>query len=374
MGMTETVRITAKPQVDEYDVVIEPGCLGRLGDHVARHAPAHAYAIISDSNVSPLYAERASDALAKSGARVMALEFPAGERNKNSKSWESLIDVLTETGFGRDSCVIALGGGVTSDLAGFVAATFMRGVPVVQVPTTLLAMIDASIGGKTGLDSAHGKNLLGVYHHPRLVLVDPQLLQTLPEHELQYGLAEAVKHGAIADAEYLTWIVKSSRAIFNHKIDAVTSLIARSVRIKAGFVSDDVREAGVRAVLNFGHTIGHALEYVANYDMPHGQAVGLGMLVEATAGELAGITEAGTADKLREALVGVRLQVSLSPAIKASSVLAATRTDKKTRAGEVYYTLPARLGAVARTSDGGWTMPLPDDVVREALKRVSAQR
>lgn len=372
--MTESVRITAKPQVDDYDVVIDPGGLDRLGDHVGRHAPAHAYAIISDSNVAPLYAERASDALAQSGARVLALDFPAGERSKNSKNWESLTDVLIETGFGRDSCVIALGGGVTSDLAGFIAATFMRGVPVVQVPTTLLAMIDASIGGKTGIDSARGKNLLGAFHQPRLVLVDPQLLETLPEHELQYGLAEAVKHGAIADADYVDWIVKSARAIFAHKIDAVTSLITRSVKIKARFVSDDFREAGVRAVLNFGHTIGHALEHVADYDMPHGQAVGLGMLVEATAGELAGVTEAGTAEKLREALAKVRLPVSLSPAIKAGSVLAATRTDKKTRAGEVYYTLPERLGSVARTRDGGWTMPLPDNVVREALKRVSAQR
>lgn len=372
--MTERIRITAKPQVEDYDICIDPGGLDRLGDYVAVHAPAAAYAIIADSNVAPLYAERASDALAQTGARVLALDFPAGERNKNSKSWESLTDILLETGFGRDSCVIALGGGVTGDLGGFVAATFMRGVPVVQVPTTLLAMIDASIGGKTGIDSARGKNLLGAFHQPRLVLIDPQMIETLPDHELQYGLAEAVKHAAIADEGYLMWLAKSARAIFDHKIDVVTALITRSVQIKARFVSADAREAGIRAVLNFGHTIGHALEYVANYDMPHGQAVGLGMLVESTAGELAGVTEAGTAEKLREALTGVRLPVGLSHAIKAASVLAATRTDKKTRAGEVYYTLLERLGSVARTAEGGWTMPLPDDVVREALKRVSAQR
>lgn len=365
--MIERIRVRAKPQVDEYDVVIEPGCLDRLGQLVP---PAYAYAIIADSTVARLYAERAAAAL-RQKAQTIVLEFPAGEQNKNAHTWTALIDDLLRAGFSRDGCIIALGGGVTGDLAGFVAATFMRGVRLVQVPTTLLAMIDASIGGKTGIDAGAGKNLIGAFHQPQIVVVDPLLLRTLPHEELRYGLAEAVKHGAIYDAEYMSWIAGSAAPIFEHKMHTIAALVKRSVEIKAHFVAEDVHERGARAALNFGHTIAHALEHATNYALPHGHAVAVGMIVESSAGEQIGITAAGTTDRLAQVLATVGLATRLPGGCDAGAVVAATRTDKKTRAGAQHYTLLREIGQIARGEEGKWTLPLADDIVTNALARLS---
>lgn len=365
--MIERVRVRAKPQVDEYDVVIEPGCLDRLSQMVP---PAHAYAIIADSTVARLYAERAAAAL-RGNAHTTVLQFPAGEQNKNAQTWSALIDELLGAGFARDGCIIALGGGVTGDLAGFVAATFMRGVRLVQVPTTLLAMIDASIGGKTGIDASAGKNLIGAFHQPHVVVVDPLLLRTLPHEELRFGLAEAIKHGAIYDAEYLDWIAGSVTPIFEHKMHTISALVKRSVEIKAHFVAEDVHERGARAVLNFGHTIAHALEHATNYALPHGHAVAVGMIVECSAGEEAGITAPGTTERLAQALATVGLPTRLPGACDVEAVVAGTRTDKKRRGGTQHYTLLRQIGQIARGEDGKWTLPLADDVVRNALARLS---
>jgi len=254
-----------------------------------------------------------------------------------------------------------------------VAATYMRGVPVVQVPTTLLAMIDAAIGGKTGVDTAAGKNLIGAFHQPRAVLVDPHVLRTLPDMELRFGLAEAVKHGAIADAAYVAWIGQAVQSIFEHKVHTLAPLITRSIEIKAHFVSEDVHEHGARAALNFGHTIAHALERVTDYRMRHGDAVAAGMMVEVEAGELAGVTASGSAAELHQALAALKLPTATMGGIDPDELLRATRSDKKTRAGEQRYTLLARIGEVARGGRGDWTAALPDSVVREALTRVSAK-
>src|SRR5690606_4159708 len=198
-------------------------------------------------------------------------------------------------GFGRDCCVIALGGGVAGDIAGFVAATYMRGVPFVQLPTTLLAMIDASVGGKTGVDTAAGKNLVGAFHAPRIVIIDPLTLRTLPETELRSGLAEAVKHGAILDAAYFDWIADHVDDLLARDHAALEYLIARSVDLKANVVSEDPLESDRRAILNFGHTVGHALERCTNYRLPHGFAVSAGMCAEAALGQAAGFTNRGAA-------------------------------------------------------------------------------
>jgi 3-dehydroquinate synthase len=355
----------------DYHVIIEPGAIDHLDTIVP---PAHAYAIISDSNVAENYGPRVASDLRKKGAKAVLLSFPAGETSKNSRVWEALCNRLSENGLSRDTCIVALGGGVTGDLAGFVAATYMRGVPVIQVPTTLLAMIDASIGGKTGIDTEHGKNLIGAFHQPRVVIIDPNVLRTLSNEELRYGLAEAVKHAAIADAAYLQWMRDSANAIFEHKTDTLVPLIKRSVEIKAKFVNEDVHEAGARAALNFGHTIAHALEQVSGYELAHGFAVALGMVVESAAGEMAGITEPGTTQKIAAALSELRLPTTLETELDIGELLAATRSDKKTRANQQRYTLLARLGSVASNADGEWTTPLSDDVVKEALMRLSAGR
>jgi 3-dehydroquinate synthase len=362
--MTDRIRIATRPRSNDYDVVIEHGRLDRLASLLPA---AHRYVIIADETVADLYAPPLATAI---GADV--LTFPPGEKHKTLHTWAQLTQQLSAKGVGRDCCIIALGGGVTGDLAGFVAATYMRGVPYVQVPTTLLAMIDASIGGKTGVDTDSGKNLIGAFHQPCIVVIDPEVLRTLPEHELRCGLAEAVKHGAIADAKYARQLAAAAMKIVVHDMRTLIPLIRTSVAIKARFVSDDVHENGARAALNFGHTIAHALEHTSRYAIPHGEAVAIGMMVETAAGEAAGITAPGTSAQLKHVLEALGLPVAV--ACDPDAVLAATRTDKKTRDGQQRYTLLERFGAVARDESGGWTRTLPDDVVKETLARLSITR
>jgi 3-dehydroquinate synthase len=306
------------------------------------------------------------------------LEVPPGEAFKTRESWARLTDEMLAAGCGRDTTVIALGGGVVGDLAGFVAATFMRGVPVVQVPTSLLAMVDASVGGKTAVDTPAGKNLVGAFHPPAAVVIDPFVLRTLPVGELNAGFAEVVKHGVISDTSYLRRVTDLLSSLpggggtpppaDDHTWGAIEEVVAGSVAIKARVVAADEREGGMRKILNFGHTIGHAVESLSGYALRHGECVAIGMVVEAAAGERAGVTEPGTAAAVRDVvrLAGLPDQVPATMAPEA--ILAATRGDKKARAGAVEYALPERVGAMA-SAGGRWSVPLPDRVVVEALER-----
>lgn len=272
-------------------------------------------------------------------------------------------------GFGRDSAVIALGGGVVGDLAGFVAATFMRGIPVIQVATTLVAMVDSAIGGKTAVDTPAGKNLVGAFHPPAAVLVDPQLLATLPLRELRAGLAEVVKYGVIADEAYLREVAGSLSELLSasgSKGDSMFSLIVRSVEIKAGIVSRDEREEGLRKVLNFGHTIGHAVELVSGFTLLHGEAVAIGMALESKLAEQIGLAQAGTAATVMRTLQAAGLPTALPNGFEAEAVIEAMRSDKKGRSGKTMLALPLRIGAMAG-ADAGWTVAVGDDQLRGVL-------
>ncbi len=346
-----------------HDVVIEAGAIERIQQHLPQ---AHSYVIISDANVAERFGHRVQTLIP--GSHVVT--FPAGEASKTREMWLRITDHMLDLRVARDACVIALGGGVTCDLAGFVAATYMRGVPVVQVPTSLLAMIDAAVGGKTGVDVPAGKNLVGAFHPPHTVVIDPMALNTLPDADLSNGLAEAIKHGAIADADYLQWITESAPSIFERRPDTLSSLIRRSVEIKAHFVEGDLREGGKRAALNFGHTIAHALEQVSSYRIPHGHAVALGMLVEAEVGTALGVTETHTTAAIHSALQRADLPHEIV-FDDAAVVIDATRSDKKVRSGAVRYVLLEKAGSVARSDTGDWTWEVPDDVVREALRQFS---
>jgi len=368
------IRIPVPPSPADYDVIVEAGALAQLPALVAEAAPAHRYAIITDATVAALHGERLLDALRDAGARASLHTFPAGEASKGREEWAALTDALLAEGFGRDGAIIGLGGGVAGDLAGFVAATFMRGVPFVQVPTSLLAMVDASVGGKTGVDTAAGKNLVGAFHFPRLVVIDPEVLRTLPLVEVRNGLAETVKHGAIADAMYLAEIEALAPRLLERDPDALTGLIRRSVEIKAGFVAADPREAGARQALNFGHTIGHAIETATGYALPHGYAVAIGMVVEAAAGEAAGITEAGTASELARVLERLGLPTAVPAGITTAEVLDLVVHDKKARAGRTRYTLLRRPGEVARTAAGAWTHTLDDGAIDAGLRHDVRER
>jgi 3-dehydroquinate synthase len=317
--------------------------------------------------VQPLYAGKVENQFEP--GTVDTLTIPSGESNKTRESWSRLTDQMLAKGYGRDSAVIALGGGVVGDLAGFVAATFMRGVPVVQVPTTLVAMVDAAIGGKTAVDTPAGKNLVGIFHPPTAVLVDPHLLATLPLRELRAGFAEIVKHGVIADEPYLRGVASSASELLSADgpmSDRMVSLIVRSVEIKAEVVSRDEREGGLRKVLNFGHTIGHAVEMVSGFSLLHGEAVAIGMALESTLAERVGLAQTGTAATVIRTLQAIGLPTALPPGFEGDAVIEAMRSDKKGRSGKTRFALPLRIGAMAGEGTG-WTVSVGDDQLREVL-------
>jgi 3-dehydroquinate synthase len=349
-----------------YRVIIGPGVVEQVGEIARAVAPAHRYAIITDSNVGPAHAAGVRAAFEADRARVFTV--PAGEAHKTRETWAGLTDELLAAEFGRDSAIIALGGGVIGDLAGFVAATFMRGVPYVQVPTSLLAMVDASVGGKTAVDTAAGKNLVGAFHQPAAVIADTGMLGTLPHDQLRAGMAEAIKHGVITDAEYFASVarVASDLKAVDVSGEAMLDLVARSVEIKAHVVARDEREGGVRKTLNFGHTIGHAIELCTGYSLLHGEAVAIGMVYESALAERIGVAQPGTAARVRGAVRGAGLPEVRPLPVSVDAILEAARGDKKARAGRVEYALPTRIGAMA-AADRGWSMPVSDAAVREVL-------
>jgi 3-dehydroquinate synthase len=357
---------TPTPAHDDYDVVIGSGALERLPRLVQATAAADRYAVLAPEPVAALYGEALVAALRREGLGAELLSFPDGESHKVRATWAALTDRMLELRFTRSTCVIALGGGVAGDLAGFVAATYMRGVPVVQVPTTLLAMIDAAVGGKTAVDTAAGKNLVGAFHPPRLVLMDPVVLRTLPAAIFQAGLAEAIKHGAVLDCAYFDWITAQAGPLLLRDAVHLARLVERSVELKAGIVSEDPYDHGPRALLNFGHTVGHALEQQTGYALPHGSAVAVGMVVETLAGEAMGVTEAGTADRLVHCLQAFGLPTTVPPS-DPRALLDFMKLDKKSRRGVTHCVLLHGIGRAAPTVAGGWTHEVPDAVLMKVL-------
>ena len=353
-------------------IIVGPGVLDQCGTELRAALPNRRFAIISDDTVAPIYAARVAAACAP--AAVTIFTIPAGETSKTREQWARLTDELLAAGFGRDSAIIALGGGVVGDLAGFVAATYMRGIPFVQMPTSLLAMIDASIGGKTGVDTTAGKNLVGAFHHPALVLVDPQVLTTLPLVHMRNGLAEAIKHGVIASAAEFEWIASNLGGLLRDSgPDAALAerLVRKNIEIKADIVARDERESGVRKTLNFGHTIGHAVESLSGYALLHGECIAIGMVVEARIAAKLGVADVALAGTIETLVRAAALPGAVPKSMTATAVLEATRSDKKARAGSVEYALPSKLGAMSG-ADRGYAIPVPDSVILDAIGETRA--
>ena len=363
-----TVRVGAREW--EYCVLIGEGLLTDLPTLLASHVDAHRFAIITDDHVAPLHTEALGEWCREAGLDVTLLTFPASEASKTRKSWSILTDEMLEAGLGRDTCVVAVGGGVTTDLAGFVAATYMRGIPLVQVPTSYLAMIDASVGGKTGVDTRVGKNLVGAFHAPTIVVADTAVLATLPAEERVQGLVEAFKHGVILDDAYLDFLVSNVDELLAAEPAVAQEAVVRSVELKAAVVTEDELEVGYRQILNFGHTVGHALEVASDFALGHGSAVALGMVVEARVGERMGVTADGTVERL-EAVLSSLLPPVLS-ALEADRVAGFLAADKKARKGQVRYVLLSEIGKV--DSGTGWTHDVPEEIVIEALEALLAPR
>lgn len=354
-----------------YPIIVAADALSLLGRLASEHAPAHQYAVVTDENVAPHYLGRVRDALTGLAApeRVHTVVVPAGESEKTRERWSDITDTLLAAGCARDTAIVALGGGVIGDLAGFVAATYMRGIPVIQVPTTLLAMVDASVGGKTAVDTPAGKNTVGAFHPPRLVLIDPSTLASLPMRELRAGFAEVIKHGVIADAAELDRVSMLVPELSANplKPSRLESLIERSVRIKAGVVAADEREVGLRKVLNFGHTIGHGIEAASDYTLLHGEAIAIGMVAEARLAERVGVAEPGTATAVEHAVIGSGLPTRVPHGMATERVLALMQSDKKRRRGTLEYSLPKRVGEMAGESSG-WAVPVEDSAARPILE------
>jgi 3-dehydroquinate synthase len=343
-------------------VLVGRGLLKDLTTLLSRHASAARYVVITDDQIERTFARRVASDLS-----APLLSFPAGEGRKTRETWADLTDRLLAHHVGRDACIVAMGGGVVGDVAGFVAATYLRGIPFVQVPTTLLAMIDASIGGKTGVNTTAGKNLVGAFHQPALVLADLDTLDSLPAAQYAAGLAEAVKHGVIADSDYFAFLERDSDAVTARKDAALERLVARSVEIKAGIVAADEREAGIRAVLNFGHTVGHAVEAASGYSLLHGEAVAIGMAYESRLAETLGIAESGTAERLARVLETYRLPVTRPAAASVDQLISKMRNDKKSRAGDLRFSLPRAIGAMQGGVASGWTVATQESVIRDLL-------
>ena len=365
MGLTVAHVQSRVIDAGAYRVTIGAGLRHEFAALAAGAAPAHHYAVVSDDDVSAQYADALMADLRRHG-RASLHRMRVGEVHKTRATWASLTDDLLAAGCGRDTTVIALGGGVVGDVAGFVAATFMRGVPVVQCPTSLLAMIDASIGGKTGVDTEAGKNLVGAFHAPSAVLIDVETLRTLPLSHRRAGLAEAIKHGVVADAGYFARVASLLSAVLDGDASSTLELVARSVEIKAEVVRADEREAGLRKTLNFGHTLGHAIEQATGYALLHGEAVAVGMVLEARLAERIGVAERGTAREVERVVRAAGLPHARPPELSPGAVLDATRRDKKARGGAVAYALPARIGSMAG-AERDWAIEVGDTLVLEVL-------
>jgi len=362
MERVQRVNIAVQPR--SYEVWIESGLLTRAGAHLRElFAGRHHLFVVTNPAVRRQWGKKLMSALAASGFEAKFVEMSDGERYKRLTTIELLAEKLSRLGADRNVVLVAFGGGVVGDVAGLLASLYMRGVDVIQVPTTVLAQVDASIGGKTGVNLPAGKNLLGTFHQPRAVLIDPAVLSTLPEREFRSGLYEALKCGVIGNAELFHQFEQNKDKILKRDPAALEWVIAESVKLKASVVSADEKENGLRRLLNFGHTIGHALEAETGYrGLLHGEAVAWGMIAAAHIAEITGKTDPATAERIQGAVLGLG---SLPPLeIRSRNILQRLQADKKTRDGVVHLVLPRQIGKVEVATD------VPENSIRQALHEI----
>lgn len=332
-----------------YPILIQPGLLPLIGDDIAERKVGKRFGVISDDHVAALYGEILLQSLAEAGVDAELITFPRGESSKNLQTIAMLASELAGRGFDRGDALIALGGGVTGDMTGFLASIYMRGIPFVQVPTTLLAQVDSSVGGKTGVDIPEGKNLIGTFYQPRAVYIDPDVLRTLSQEEFLGGMAEVIKYGVIQDREFFDFLVKEREDILALEDQAIIPMIARCCEIKAQVVEQDEREGGVRRILNFGHTIGHAVEAASDFTLIHGLAIAVGMRAASDLAVLGGHFAQEEADRLCRLLEDYGLPVTIPSALDRTVIKQFLQTDKKTISGRVFFVLPETIGRVIVT-------------------------
>jgi 3-dehydroquinate synthase len=350
-----------------YPIYIGQGTIGVLPEVLHTLGARGAAGLVTDTNVGPLYARAVSDMLRDGGLEPQICVMPAGEQHKRLAQIETLCGEFLNAGLDRSSIVIALGGGVVGDVAAFAASSYMRGVRYVQIPTTVVAQVDSSIGGKTGVNHPLAKNIIGAFHQPSAVVIDLNFLATLPDRELRAGLAEVIKHGIIADADLFAYMEQTTAQILAKKLATLEYPVRRSCEIKASIVAADEREHGPRAALNYGHTFGHGIEAASGYKrFLHGEAVALGMQAAAMLAREVGLVDDGFVGRQKACLASYELPVRW-PDAPVDSILSAMQHDKKARAGRLTFIVASAIGRVERRSD------IPIESVRRALESLRAE-
>ena len=359
--MMQEIRVNLAER--SYDIAIGSGMLDEIGSKLRSFSFSPNIALVSNPTVFGLYGERVLNAVRNAGFDCLEVLIDDGEEHKNLISLQHIYHELLKHRLDRSSALIALGGGVIGDIAGFAASTYMRGIAYVQVPTTLLAQVDSSVGGKTGVNHELGKNMIGTFWQPRLVWIDVETLKTLPGKEVLAGLSEVIKYGVIYDGELFDFLDAQKNNILNLQEKALIHIIKRSCEIKADVVSKDEREAGLRAILNYGHTIGHAVETVTRYTQYlHGEAVAIGMHFEALLAHKLNLINADTVEKIKKLIEAYGLPSELPSGLDRETMLSAMQLDKKAKAGELTFILPEKIGSV-KIERG-----IDEQVLREILK------
>lgn len=345
-----------------YPVYIGPGLLAQTGGYLSERGFTGRLVVITDTAVNKLYGSKLGGELEADGFQVSALEVPAGEGQKSLESAGRLYQELTAVHVERTTPILALGGGVIGDLAGFVAATYQRGVPLVQLPTTLLAQVDSSVGGKVAVDHGQLKNMVGAFYHPEMVIADTSTLKSLPEEELVNGLAEVIKSAAIRGGRFFSFLEENMERIKSLDADILEQVVFQSVNIKAGVVAEDERDMGLRHILNYGHTIGHAIESVSDFEIKHGKAVAIGMVAAARIANKLGMLDEGEVNRLQQLIEQAGLPAKM-PEIEVEKVMQAMQHDKKVRAGKARFVLLESLGKATVVDD------VHPSLIKEVLTR-----
>ncbi len=346
-----------------YPICIEDGIIENIGADLAQRDIASRYAVIADNYVAKLYGATLMASLTEAGIQAELLTFPRGESSKNLQVFAELSSKLARMGIDRKSGLIALGGGVTGDLTGFLAASYMRGIPFVQVPTTLLAQVDSSVGGKTGVDIPEGKNLVGAFYQPKAVYIDTAVLTTLPVEEYLGGIAEVIKYGVIRDFDFYCFLERNLDAILTLQPDIVQEMIRTCCQTKADVVAEDEREADLRRILNFGHTIGHAVEAASDFSIIHGHAVAIGMVAALRLAVASGLCKRKEAGRVATLIHSFGLPTEIPADMDRERIKSYIKTDKKSIGGSVFYVLPTTIGEVVITNE------VTDEDVDAILKR-----
>jgi 3-dehydroquinate synthase len=345
----KNVRVGLKER--SYPILIDNGLLPGIGPDLKNRGLAKRFVVVADSTVAGLYGETVLDSLRQAGLTPELITFPSGEASKTLATVAALASRLAQLGVDRKDGLIALGGGVTGDITGFLAASYMRGVPFVQIPTTLLAQVDSSVGGKTGVDIPEGKNLVGAFYQPRAVYIDSLVLRSLPPAELLNGIAEVIKYGVIYDQAFFTFLENQKSALLALDLPILEQVIETCCSIKAEVVAKDEREADLRRILNFGHTIGHAVEADSGYQLAHGSAVAIGMVAASRLAVAKGMFAAHDAARLETLIHGFGLPTTIPATANRKNLKGYLLTDKKTVAGRPFFVLPTALGQVEITAD-----------------------